>query len=471
MRIWSLRFRLALIYGLLIALAVGALGVQIYRWSADDLLSERRVRLLTEARMAADAVASHIEDSAMTARTLEDYGRRFGTRLVFIDQDQTITADSLQFSSEERSLVGQSLASSEAQAALEGRESAEVYRLPDEGFVLYAAAPVVRGGELRGAVVIASSLAAIIETLNQLVGRLLVAGALVVAVVLAVTWVVAIRLTAPLYQLIHASGKLGEGVLSTRTHIRTRDEFRELGDTFNRMADQIESHDIKQRQFIADASHELRSPVSSALLLLEGMRKKAELTTDPLLTALEEQLARMSRLINQLLELAQLDDWTSEPAGDEADAYIDVTHVIHRIERRFAPVASARDLTLEVEISERIIIRGVEDHLERILQNLVENAIKYSSAGDYVQIAAKDQGDQIVLSVLDTGKGIEAAHVPYVFDRFYRADRARSREHGSFGLGLAIVKRRVDALRGSIFISSEVGKGTRFDIKLPKNTM
>lgn len=460
----SLRGRLTIVYFILITTATAALGLQVYRWTAADLISERRIRLLTEARITADAVSP--EQDEAVGRVLEGFARRFGGRILFIDGAERVRADSLQFSSPEVSLVNTQMDLDEIRYALGGDAQASVYQLSSGEYVLYAAAPVVRAGEIRGTVLISSSLAPVMDTLSLLVRRLVLTGVGIVVVFLAVTWYIALRLTSPLEDLTRAARRLGSGDLDSRVQVRSRDEVGDLAQTFNRMADQVQEHDLAQRQFISDASHELRSPVSSALLLVDAIDAQVK-GPQHLLGRLREQLERMGRLVNQLLELARLAEWEAAAQEDGEPEYADVSHVVNRVYRRMEPVAESEKVQMRRDITGNPVATGEEENLERIVQNLVENAIKYTPSGGTVKISAgHDSKGQVVLRIADDGVGIPSDALPHIFDRFYRADPSRSREQGGFGLGLAIVRRRVEAMGGNVEVNSKPDQGTSFTIKL-----
>ncbi|MFO8060496.1 MAG: ATP-binding protein [Bacillota bacterium] len=463
----SLRGRLTIIYLILIIAATAALGIQVYRWTAADLISERRIRLLTEARIVADAVASERGEGA--ARVLENFARRFDSRILLLNGSWEVQADSLDSSSPETSLVQRRIEVEEVRSALLGEARASVYRLSSGEHVMYATAPVIHAGEITGALLISSSLTPILDSLSALTRRLLLTGLAVTVVFVTATWLIALRLTSPLENLTRAARRLGSGSLDARVRISSRDEVGELAQTFNLMADRLQKHDLAQRRFISDASHELRSPVSSAVLIIDALQVPDE-TDAALIDRLREQLERMRRLVSQLLELTRLDEWEAEDEGNQEPEYADVSAAVSRIFRRMEPIARAGKVRLQRDVRCSPMVIGPEDDLERILQGLVENAVKYAGPDGTVRVGAQwgeGKDDPLILRVADDGPGIPPDALSHVFDRFYRADPSRSREEGGFGLGLAIVQRRVRAMGGNIEVSSKPGQGACFTVTLP----
>ncbi len=467
----SLSTKMAAVYLVVLACAIGLLGGLIYRWTSDDLITERRIRLLTEARIAADASSPHLDDHYRLSAVLEDYGRRFGSRLLVTEPEGRVLGDSLQHSRPDEAMTGQKLKIDEVQAAAElASEQTAIYRLGDDQFALYAAVPLMRAGEVTGVLLASASVADIVQALSQLTGRLLLAGAGISAVFLVVTWLVARGLISPLAKLQRTAARLGSGALDARVEgIDTGDEVHRLAETFNQMAEEIEAHDRSQRQFISDASHELRTPISSAMLLVEALQGD-ESAPGPLLNRLSEQLDRMSRLIDQLLELARLDEArTSAPAESSFPPEpTDLGSVLRRIRRRLQPVADEKDVQMAVSTDAKLLVGGPEESLERVVQNLAENAVKYTPAGGSVQLDAVECGDKVLLQISDTGPGIPPEQLQNIFDRFWRGDPSRSRPGGGFGLGLSIVRRRVEELGGQIDVESHTGEGSCFTVTLPR---
>ena len=223
-----------------------------------------------------------------------------------------------------------------------------------------------------------------------------------------------------------------------------------------------------RRDFVANVSHELRTPVASISSAAETLR--GALATDPAAAAefaaiIERNAARMARLVDDLLDLSRVEARQFALSLEPIDPAQAAAHALSL----FATAAAAKGIRLAADVAPGTPpVRADRRALEQVLTNLVDNAVKYSGEGAAVTIAAVAQPGAVHLSVRDTGPGIEARHIPRLFERFYRVDTGRSRELGGTGLGLAIVKHLVEAMGGVITVESSPGRGTAFSFTLPR---
>ena len=229
--------------------------------------------------------------------------------------------------------------------------------------------------------------------------------------------------------------------------------------------------------FVANASHELRTPLSSLLGFIETLQGPAKDDPDArerFMGIMLEQARRMSNLVEDLLSLSRIELDEHSPPQGEADLAGIADSVARSLELR----AKQRDMRIELELdADTLPVLGDADQLTQVVQNLVDNAIKYGRGGTPIRIIARsaENGQAsprpsrrgVALSVVDQGEGIPREHVPRLTERFYRVDKARSRELGGTGLGLAIVKHIVNRHRGELEVDSTVGEGTRFTVYLP----
>jgi two-component system phosphate regulon sensor histidine kinase PhoR len=221
-----------------------------------------------------------------------------------------------------------------------------------------------------------------------------------------------------------------------------------------------------RREFVANVSHELRTPVAAVRSLVETLSHAA--ADDPeaagtFLTELERQTERLSALLDDLLELARLDSGKREMARES----VDLAALIQSAVSRLAPAADAKRQTVDANVQEGLACWADAQALERVVVNLLDNAIKYTGDGGSIRVSAAQADDAVVIEVADDGPGIPEADQPRIFERFYRVDRARSRELGGTGLGLSIVKHIVESHGGEVGVESAVGRGSTFRVRLP----
>ena len=222
--------------------------------------------------------------------------------------------------------------------------------------------------------------------------------------------------------------------------------------------------DLVRRDFVANASHELKTPAASIQAAAETLRQVVQDDPDAVprfAMQLEREAIRLSRIVADLLDLSRLE------SGSALDDLVSLGAATREEAQRLEDAAREAGVTLEIETSDERPIRGSQRDLALLVRNLVDNAIRHSHAGSEVRVGITCEHDVVTLRVSDTGIGIPSKDIPRIFERFYRVDRARSRETGGTGLGLAIVKHVVENHGGTIEVDSELGRGTAFAIRFP----
>jgi two-component system, OmpR family, phosphate regulon sensor histidine kinase PhoR len=219
-----------------------------------------------------------------------------------------------------------------------------------------------------------------------------------------------------------------------------------------------------RRDFVANASHELKTPAASIQAAAETIR--SAVLDDPgvlpgFAGQLEREAERLSRIISDLLDLSRLE------SGSDLTEAVALDAIIHEEAARFEEAAAEAGIELSVDVGDAPHVRGSARDLSLLVRNLIDNAIRYTRPGGRVVLGLTTAGDDAVLTVSDTGVGIPTRDLPRVFERFYRVDRARSRETGGTGLGLSIVRHVVENHGGRVSVGSELGRGTRFEVRLP----
>ncbi len=329
-------------------------------------------------------------------------------------------------------------------------------------------APVTFGGEVIAVVQVARHLAPEQAILRELATSFtgIIAVALVVGAVVGY-WLVGAALSPIQEATSTALAITRTGRLDRRIPVpdNRSDEITTLINTFNEMLDRLQELFEKQKRFSGDISHELRTPLT-AILGNISLLKRAEAEDLPpaerreMLEEIEGEAQRMRRLISDLLLLAQEDADTNmlrEPV--ELDTLM--LDVYRQIKRH------ADHVQIQIVHEDQAVVMGDADRLRQLLVNLLNNAVQYTPAGGRIELGLQCLDDQAQLTVSDTGQGIAPEDLPHIFDRFYRADKARTRTHGGTGLGLSIVRWVVDAHNGEIEVESTPGEGTTFYVRLP----
>jgi heavy metal sensor kinase len=268
---------------------------------------------------------------------------------------------------------------------------------------------------------------------------------------------------------VDALRRSADAITAERLHERLPaanpdDELGKLAVTVNAMIERLERSFAEVRRFTADASHELRTPLTAIRVEAEAALDRAE-TVDgckAVIGSMLEECGRMALLTDQLLALAREDAGVAQAEPEP----VDLGELVGGVAETLRPVAEATRLTFVTELALGVAVRGDPVRLRQVAMNLIDNAIKYTPEGGSIRVTVNRADGLVVFTVADTGEGIPAEHLPRVFDRFYRVDKARSREMGGTGLGLSIARNIVTAHGGAIELSSGV-VGTTATVTLP----
>jgi signal transduction histidine kinase len=325
--------------------------------------------------------------------------------------------------------------------------------------------PLVDDNVVRGVLVIARSLTEVDHTLGLVAASLGVVG---VIALLTAMWggsLLAAQALRPVAEVARTAEQIVQASdLARRVPPAPEDNaLGHLTRTINDLLARLERLFTSQQRFVADVSHELRTPLAAMRSTVEVLRRGAARDPqmlDDSLAGLERETQRLGRLASDLLLLAHADLGVRL-----ARLPVSLDELLLEIVRELRPLAA--EVRLIPDISEQVAVLGDRDRLKQALLNLVVNAIQHTSTGDQVRVALARSGESAILSVCDTGAGIAEADLPFIFDRFYRADPARARVSGGAGLGLAIVRWVAESHSGSVTVTSAPGQGSRFCITIP----
>jgi len=319
--------------------------------------------------------------------------------------------------------------------------------------------------DMNACVLAGRSVTADLDAMGRFKLLLLAAGGTVLAFGLAGGWWLTTSAIRPIEQISTAASRISAGNLSERIHgADTDNELGRLAGVLNSTFARLEAAFAQQKQFTADASHELRTPL--AVLIAEAQTALArERTAGEYRETVEACLdiaQEMRRLTESLLELARLDANHTQIKREP----LDLADIARASVERIRPFAQQRNIQIRCDLSPATA-SGNADQLTLVLTNLITNAIHYNKPNGEIRVTTRTENNSAILTVSDSGIGIAAEDLPHIFERFYRADKSRSRAEGRTGLGLAICKAIIDAHSGSLSVSSQPGLGTTFTVRLP----
>jgi heavy metal sensor kinase len=348
---------------------------------------------------------------------------------------------------------------------LRGETVYDTIRIPDAPSVRRIALPVYRNGAVRYILQAESKLRFIEHALRQLAMLLVV----ISISILALAWVgsrwVADQALTPVEALSSTAERISGSSLKTRVSLDAPyAEFQRLAQVFNAMLERLQHVFEAQRRFIADAAHELKTPLTIIKGNVEVALKK-DRSAEEYREVLIGNLAQVERLISLTRTLLML----SQFAGDRPPIKLvplALEPMLKELTGELAVLAEDRRITLALEAQPVPPVLGCEGWLRHLVINLMDNALRHTPPGGIVKVRLGQEGEQVAIKVTDTGPGIPPEHLPHLFERFYRAESARDRESGGVGLGLAIVNEIAEAHGGTVRAESEVGKGSSFTVTL-----
>jgi two-component system, OmpR family, sensor kinase len=312
---------------------------------------------------------------------------------------------------------------------------------------------------------IARSMEKLIPEIEELILGLLAGFVFSTMALIVVSFFIAGKILKPIRELNDTASIINEKNLQQRIPEGTgRDEFTELTKTINRMLDRLQFSFSKQKRYVADASHELKSPIAMLRLFFEEAAQRSDLP-DAFQQQMDNQrlnMLRIDRLVKTLMELSVLELKTALSRES-----FDLTDLSKSVLEDFTPLIERANLRVETEFPSDTMMQGDSDQIRRVIINLLDNAVKYNVEGGIIRLALSKKNGAVQLSLYNAGPGIPREDLPKVFDQFYRVEKSRSKEYGGMGLGLSIVQEIVRLHRGTISIDSEPGAWTLVNISFP----
>ncbi len=381
------------------------------------------------------------------------------TRTVVTDAYGYALYDSLEIGNAEEKL----LLFPEVICALEGND-VFFSRYKGQAMESRYAVPLVRGGKTLGVVYLMEynteqgSLIHALQTNVMRISIVLEAGIILAALFFSTAFSRRVR------RIMTSVRRMGDGDYSQQISLSGRDELTEMAQEFNELAERLESSEERRRQFVSDASHELKTPLATIKLLSDSILQNEmdPETEKEFIGDIGREADRLGRLTQKLLTLTKLDSAVAQELE-----LLDGQEIVKKVARMLRPLAKLRGIKLEFQCEEGCLLRMVEDDLYQIVFNLTENAIKYNRDRGWIGLELCRKDKEVCLTVADSGVGIPEEARDHVFDRFYRVDKARSRAAGGSGLGLSIVHDMVRRNKGTITVEPRDGGGTVFTVCFP----
>ncbi len=464
-RFYSIRFRLTATFLVIILAVMVLISLFLYntleRYYMNNFLSS----LERSGFLAAEFVVGHLRgqiDSVRLSNLAENMSRQSQARVIFTDQQGVVVGDSIRVGG----LLNQNLEHEIVEKALGGEVSNSIgYSERIEQEVIQMAVPVYEADEtVLGVVFLSASLEEINRIMSDIGRFLLLATLLAMLVVGGGSVVLARRFTGPLEELTVAAKKMAEGKLDQHIEVSSSDEIGRLAVQFNDMVTRLNYYTSNLKKFAADVAHEVRTPLTTMGLLTKAL-KEHEMEPeqrDDFINDLDNELERLTALVNDLLELSKLEKDIIE--HEEVPLNLLLENIIG--ENRFRFAQAGVNLLDEIP-GEDLVVKAAPLQLRQVFSNLLDNALNYTPPGGKVIVALYQDGPEAVMRVEDTGCGIPEEDLKFIFERFFRVERARSRARGGTGLGLAIVSEIIAKHGGKVWVESEEGKGSSFYVSLP----
>ena len=386
----------------------------------------------------------------------------YGGRIVIVNSDLFIVKDT--YSLEE----GKFLISEDVIRCLNGSGDNSVHNY--ETNYLSMTYPITHNEskEITGAIVMSFSTKDIRTIRESMEQRVVLFTIILAILIVAFSIYFSGILTKPLTNVVNSIDHMSESYMNDSVSIKGYNEIERISDSFNHMLNRMQKLENSRQEFVSNVSHELKTPITSIKVLADSLLMQEDTPPElyrEFLVDITDEIERENKIINDLLSLVKLD----KTAGDMNIAPININELLELILKRLTPIATKQNIEMIYESFRPVIAEVDEVKLSLAISNLIENAIKYNIEDGWVRVSLNADHKYFFIKVSDSGIGIPEDAQDSIFERFYRVDKARSRETGGTGLGLAITKNVIQMHRGAIKVYSKEGEGTTFNVRIPLN--
>lgn len=460
---YSIQVKYVLTYLLLVVAIVLVLNTYPLLMAQNVVFSAKETSLKRQALAigSALAVSETLTEEGVT-QAMELLDDMQGTRVLVTDESGLILYDS---STLDRR-TGDYAIIAEVVAALRGEDVCRSeYR--QGAFRTRVAVPAVYRGVTLGAVYLYEYDTEQAEVLLSIQSNLRYISVVICVVALVASLILSKALTRNTSRLLGGIRSVREGEYSHRVAVQGKDEMAQLAMEFNQLTDRLQTIEEVRRRFVSDASHELKTPLASIRLLADSILQNDSVdmvTVREFVSDIGEEADRLTRISQHLLTLSKLDSHPQRERGP-----VDVGQLVEKVGHMLLPLARSVEVELVYHLQPDCRVLATQDDLYQVAFNLMENAVKYNLPGGRVEVTVEQAGAWVTLTVRDSGVGIPEEDLPRIFDRFYRVDKARSREAGGTGLGLSIARDTARLHGGDITAQrGPDGVGAQFTVTLPR---
>ncbi len=383
----------------------------------------------------------------------------YNGRLLVVNSELQVVKDS--YGRDE----GKILISEEVVTSMNGKEVYYLFRYPRASEVVYQIRDTEKGTTL-GCVIFVYSETGYTTQQETLVRNIIFLDMILLAASCCLILLLTTKIVFPLKKLSFALRQLKEESLEERLDVKGNAEVEEIADSINDMLEGMRNTERQRQEFVSNVSHELKTPLTSMKILADSLLDQQNVPEElyqEFLGDINSEIDRETKIITDLLNLVRLD----KKEGEMHIAQVSINELLEIIMRRMKPIAKQRSVEMIFESYRTVLAEVDEVKMSLVFSNLIENAIKYNKEGGMVKVSLNADHRYFYVRVEDTGVGIPEDAKKYIFDRFYRVDKARSRETGGTGLGLAITKSAVVMHKGNIKVSGKEGEGSVFVVRIP----
>lgn len=445
-------------------------GYYVINSMSSYLYMDEKVNVTTMANMISSFAGEYIsEDNTVVYKSFNGFLQSLKLdereRVIIINKDSIALFDS----QNNKNILGKAQIKQTVMTALSGKEGYQEYKNEDDHImVLDAAVPITKDGQVIGAVNIVYSSNKINDFVSAVTKDILLLFVVIGFLVGLIIFVVANFMTRRVVEFTKKITAMSDGILDEKLEIKGYDEIAQLGEAFNNMSEKLSALEEKRTQFVSNASHELKTPLSSIKLMADSIIQTPDIQMDQVrefLTDISNEVDRLNRIVNRLLYITKMD--TVQEVEEKHFELINLKDLVQDIVRNLRPLAERDKIELSVQADSDVYMMMDADRLWQGIYNICDNAIKYTREYGRVEVVLDKENGAAVVTVRDNGVGFTQAEQERIFDRFYRVDKARARDTGGTGLGLSIAESVVELHGGHIEVHSEPNMGSEFKIVLP----